>query len=64
MYCMRVMRSGRVQGSIRTGITSLPDSMATLTSSATLGEATDRGDRMTTMPWQLRTAVSTARSQC
>ena len=64
MNCMRVMRSGSWQASISTGITVFLSSMATETSSATLGEATERGERMTIMPSQLRTAASTARSQC
>jgi hypothetical protein len=64
MNCMRAMRSGGLHGSIRIGITALPSSIATATSSATLGEAAERGESITIRPWQARTAVSTARSQC
>ena len=64
MNCIRVKRSGGVQASIRIGITRLPASSATDTSSATLGEAAECGDSTTINPSQPRTAASTARSQC
>ena len=60
---MRVIRSGKVQRSIMIGSTDLPLSMAKLISSATLSEATERGERMTTSPRHSHTARSIARSQ-